>query len=206
MSFSDKVSHLLDSIILLSKIIATMISTVKFERNNRPFTIEDILKGEFNWNMYEITLPCYVMNICILYQFHFKQHDFLKEVLIGYTHANFHHATTFGCRHIAFQIWWLPCNPHRITSGLKLFLSGVYCAYVCYHVDFSKCKQCIKHIYYNAPFCNAFCTKWCIVEYATGAQWDLRNRSISPHTRFHAVSRLSKCVNKWFTLCCIFCC
>ena len=33
----------------ISKFIATMISTVKFERNNRPFTIEDILKGEFNW-------------------------------------------------------------------------------------------------------------------------------------------------------------
>ena len=42
-----------------------------------------------------------------------KQHGFLMEELIGYTHANFHHATTFGCRNIAFQIWWLPCNPHR---------------------------------------------------------------------------------------------
>ena len=113
MSLSDKVSHLLDSIMLLSQIIATMISTVKFERNNRPFTIEDILKGEFNWNMNEITLPCYVINICILYRLHFKQHDSLKEVLIGYPHADFHHVTTFGCRNIAFQIWWLPCNPHR---------------------------------------------------------------------------------------------
>ena len=98
---------------LLSQIIATMISTVKFERNNRPFTIEDILKGEFNWNMYEITLPCYVINMCILNGLHSKQHGFLKEVLIGYTHANLHHATTFGCRNIAFQILWLPCNPHR---------------------------------------------------------------------------------------------
>ena len=35
--------------------IATMISTFKFERYNHPFTIKDILKGEFNWNMYEIT-------------------------------------------------------------------------------------------------------------------------------------------------------
>ena len=113
MSFSDKVFHLLDSIMLLSQIIATMIATVKFERNNRPFTIEDIVKCEFNWNMYEITLPYYVINICILYRLHFKQHDFLNEVLIGYIHANFHLATTFGCRNIAFQIWWLPCNPHR---------------------------------------------------------------------------------------------
>ena len=54
-SLSDKVCYLLDSIMLLSQIIATMISTVKFERNNLPFTTEDILKGEFYWNMYEIT-------------------------------------------------------------------------------------------------------------------------------------------------------
>ena len=113
MSLSDKVSYLLDSIMLLSQIIATMISTVKFERNNLPFTIGDILKGELNWSMYEITRPCYVINICILYQLCFKQNDFLQEELIGYTHANFHQATTFGCQNIAFQIWWLPCNPHR---------------------------------------------------------------------------------------------
>ena len=56
MSVSDKVSYLLDSIVLLSQIIATIISTVRSERNNLSFTIEDILKGEFNWNMYEITL------------------------------------------------------------------------------------------------------------------------------------------------------
>ena len=125
MSLLDKVSYLLDSIMLLSQIIDTMISTVKFERNKLPFTIEDILKGEFNWNVYEITPPCYVMNICILYQLYFKQNDFLKEELIGYTRANFHHATTFGCRNIAFQIWWLPCNPHR-SEWPKTFLGGVY--------------------------------------------------------------------------------
>ena len=51
MSLSDKESYLLDSIVLFSQIIATLISTVKFERNN--LTTEDILKGEFNWNMYE---------------------------------------------------------------------------------------------------------------------------------------------------------
>ena len=79
MSLSDKVCYLLDSIMLLSQVIATMISTVKFERNNLPFTIEDIVKGEFNCNMYEITQPCYVMSICILYRIYFKQCDFLKE-------------------------------------------------------------------------------------------------------------------------------
>ena len=42
---SDKGSYLLDSITLLSQIIATMIFTVKFERDNLPFTIGDILKG-----------------------------------------------------------------------------------------------------------------------------------------------------------------
>ena len=105
MLLSDKVYYLLDSIMLLSQINATMISTVKFERNNFPFTTEDILKGEFNWNMYENTPPCYVINICILYPLYFKQHAFLKEELIGYTHANVHHATTFSCRNIAFQIW-----------------------------------------------------------------------------------------------------
>ena len=65
MSLLDKVSYLLDSIVLLSQIIATMISIVKSERNNLSFTIEDIIKGEFNGNMYEITPPCYVINICI---------------------------------------------------------------------------------------------------------------------------------------------
>ena len=48
MSLSDKVSYLLDSSMLLVQIIATMISTVKFEWNNISFTIEDILYGEFN--------------------------------------------------------------------------------------------------------------------------------------------------------------
>ena len=58
MALSDKASYLLDSIMLLSQIITTMISTAKFERNNLPFTIENILEGEFNWHMYEITPPC----------------------------------------------------------------------------------------------------------------------------------------------------
>ena len=71
MSLSDKVSYLLDGIMLLSQIIGTMLFTVKFKRNNLPFTTEDILKGEFNRNMYEITPPCYVINICILYRLYF---------------------------------------------------------------------------------------------------------------------------------------
>ena len=121
MPLSDKVSDLLDSIMLLSQIIATMISTIKFERNNLPSTIEDILKGEFNWNMYEITPPCYVINICTLYQLFLKQHGFLKEELIGYAHANSHYATTFSCRNIAFQIWWLPYNLHRSEWPKTLF-------------------------------------------------------------------------------------
>ena len=79
MSLSDKVSYLLDSIILLSQFIATMISTAKFERNNLPVTIENILEGGFKRNMYEITPPCYVINICILYRLYLKQHGFLKE-------------------------------------------------------------------------------------------------------------------------------
>ena len=54
---------------MLSQIIATMISTVNFENNNLPFTIENVLKGELNWNIYEITPPCYVINICILHDY-----------------------------------------------------------------------------------------------------------------------------------------
>ena len=126
MSHSDKISYLLDSIMVLSQIIATMISTAKFERNNLPSTIEDIHKGEFNWNIYGIAPPCYVVNICKLYRLYFRQPNFLKEELIGYTHANFYHATTFGCRKITFSIWWLPRNLHR-SEWPKTFLGGVDC-------------------------------------------------------------------------------
>ena len=59
MSLSDKVSYLLDSIVLLSLTIATITSTTNSERNNLSFTIEDILKGEFNWNMYTLQTPTY---------------------------------------------------------------------------------------------------------------------------------------------------
>ena len=81
MSHSDRVSYRLDSIIMLSQIIATMISTVKFERNNLPFTIENVLKGEFNWNMHKITPPCYVINICILHDYISNNIVFLRKSL-----------------------------------------------------------------------------------------------------------------------------
>ena len=58
MSLSDKASYLPDSIMLLLQIIATMQPTVKFERSNLPFTTEDIIKGELNWSMHEITPRC----------------------------------------------------------------------------------------------------------------------------------------------------
>ena len=57
---------------LLSQISATMISSAKIEKNNLPFTIENVDKGEFNWNMHEITPPFYVINICILYRLYLK--------------------------------------------------------------------------------------------------------------------------------------
>ena len=65
MSLLYKGSYLLDSIMLLSQIITAMISTAKFKRNNLPFAIENILKGKNNWNMYQITPPCYVIYIYI---------------------------------------------------------------------------------------------------------------------------------------------
>ena len=68
MSLSGTLSYLLDNIMLLSPNIATMISAVKFQRNNLPFTIEDVLKGECNCNMYEITPPCYAINTYIYYR------------------------------------------------------------------------------------------------------------------------------------------
>ena len=45
MYFSDKVSYLFDNIMSLSQIIATMISTVQFERNNLPFPLKTFLKA-----------------------------------------------------------------------------------------------------------------------------------------------------------------
>ena len=68
----------------------------------------------------------YIINICILYRLYLTQNDFLKEELIEYTHANLRHATTFGRRNIAFQIWWLPCNPHK-SEWPKTFLGWCMC-------------------------------------------------------------------------------
>ena len=82
MSLSDKLSYLLDSIMLLSQIIASMISTVKCERNNLPVTIEDILKGEFNWSMYEITPPCYAINVCILFRLCLNNMILLRRIIL----------------------------------------------------------------------------------------------------------------------------
>ena len=45
MSLSNKVSYLLDSIVLLSQIIATMISTVKSDRNNYLSPLKTFLKA-----------------------------------------------------------------------------------------------------------------------------------------------------------------
>ena len=67
---------------LLSQIIATMISTAKFERNNLLFTIEDILKGEFNWNMYEITPPCYVIKYVYCTDYISNNMIFFKKSLL----------------------------------------------------------------------------------------------------------------------------
>ena len=125
MSLSDKVSYLLDSFVLLSQIIATMISTVKSERNNLSFTIEDIPKGEFNWNMYEITPPCYVINICILHRLYIEQFDLLNEELIKYTHANVHHDTTLFAEITRFKFDDY-CVIRTGATDLKLFLGGVF--------------------------------------------------------------------------------
>ena len=122
-SFSDKLSYLINSYMLLSEITTTMISTVKCKRNSIPFTIEGILKGEFNWNMYEITPPCYAINTYILHWLCFKQRDFLKEDLIGCNHANCRHAT-FGCWNIAFKFGDYQVI-HTGASDLKLFVGGV---------------------------------------------------------------------------------
>ena len=120
MSLSDKVSYLLDSIVLLSQIIATMISTVKSGRNNLSFTIEDIFKGEFNWNMYEITPPCYVINICILYRLYFNKIIFWRKSLLNTLMQIF-----IMLRHLAAEISRFKIDDYCVirtgASDLKLF-------------------------------------------------------------------------------------
>ena len=152
---------------LLSQIIATMISTVKFKRNDLPFTIEDILKGEFNWNMYEIAPPCDVINTCLSYRLYSKQHGFLKEELIGYTHANFHRATRFGCRNIELQIWWSPCNPHR-SEWPKTFFGRCIYLYILAknedirHAVYIQFMECLIASFLNADTCELTYHNCCV--------------------------------------------
>ena len=128
MSLSDKVSYLLDSIVLLSQILATMISTVKSDRNNLSFTIEDIFKGEFNWNMYEITPPCYVINICILYRLYFNKIIFWRKSLLNTLMQIF-----IMLRHLAAEISRFKIDDYCVirtgASDLKLFLGRVHIKY-----------------------------------------------------------------------------
>ena len=119
-SFSDKVSYLLDSIVLSSQIIATMISTVK------SCTIEDILKGEFNWNMYEITPACYVIKIYIYCT------DYILNKMIVWRKSllNTLMQIFMMLRHLVAEISRFKFDDYRVirtgANDLKLFLGCVY--------------------------------------------------------------------------------
>ena len=69
MLLSDKFSYLLDRVMLLSQIIATMISIVKCERNNLPFTFEDncrvIRTGASDLKLFVggVYLPIHTLNL-----------------------------------------------------------------------------------------------------------------------------------------------
>ena len=119
--------------------------------NNLPFTIGDIVKGEFNWNMHEIIPPCYEINICILCRLYFKQYEFLKEEISGYTHANFHRAMTFSCRNIAFQILWYLCEPHR-REWSKTFLVE-YVELKCKPICLCRCVNLLFNILLYPTLC-----------------------------------------------------
>ena len=45
----------------------------------------------------------------------------------------------------------------------------------------AKIPQCSSLTSHNAPFCNIFVTKWCIVGYLPGASWDLWDGSITEY-------------------------
>ena len=45
----------------------------------------------------------------------------------------------------------------------------------------AKIPQCSSLMSHNAPFCNIFVTKWCIVGYLPGASWDLWDGSITEY-------------------------
>ena len=77
MSVSNKLYFLLVNVILISPISATIIFTVKRERNNIAFTNKDNCKGEFNWNMSEITLPDSTITLCIFCRLCFGKRYFL---------------------------------------------------------------------------------------------------------------------------------
>ena len=125
MSLSDKLSYLLDNIMLSSQIIAAIISTVKCERNSIPFTIEDVLKGEFNRNMYEITPPCYAINKCILHLLCFNSMLCLKRILL-----NILVQIVVMLRHLVAEISRFKFNDYCVirtgASDLKLFVGGVW--------------------------------------------------------------------------------
>ena len=105
---------------LLSQIIATIIYTMKFERNNLPFTNEDIIKGELNWSMYEITPPCYVINACILYDYVLNNTDFFRRILLDTLMQIF-----IMLRHLVAEILRFKFDDYRVirtaASDLKRF-------------------------------------------------------------------------------------
>ena len=109
---------------LLSQIIATMISTVKFERNSFPFTIEDINKGEFNWNMYEITPQYYAIITCISSDYFLNNMVFSKRILLDTLMQIF-----IMLRHLVAKISRFEFDDYRVirtgASNPKLFVGGV---------------------------------------------------------------------------------
>ena len=125
MSLSDKSSYLHDSIMLLSQIIATIISTVKYERNNIPFTIDDIFKGEFNWNMFEITPPSYAIKHVYSTDYVLNNMVFLRRILLDTLIQNF-----IMLRHLVDEISRVKFDDYRVirtgARDLKLFVGGVH--------------------------------------------------------------------------------
>ena len=85
-----------------------MVSTVKFETNNLPFTIGDIIEGEFNWNMY------YVLNNMV----------FLRKSLLDTLMQIF-----IMLWHLVAEILRFKFDDYRVSrtgaSELKLLLGGV---------------------------------------------------------------------------------
>ena len=124
MSLLDKLFYLLDSIMLSSQIIATMISTVKCEMNNLHSTIKEILKCEFNWNRSEITPPCGAINTCILYDYVLTNMVFFRRSLLDTLMQIF-----VMLRHLLVEILRFQVDDYRViltgASDIKLFVGGV---------------------------------------------------------------------------------